>query len=199
MKLACAAFLVLLAVPSKAAPVRYEAQGIRVGADLVVGTALSLKTFDAGTLLVSGAAVENLGAPVSIALDAVHDLKLEPGLRIVREDAGFVLSTHGTSMILDAAGRALQAGASLAFTLTPEGFDFAGLGKVEALSFTARSGVSPAEPQDRGLVSPERRSTQRVRFLLRRVFSAGSPLVGSSFADRHVLVTLSQLSLDGSN
>lgn len=195
MKLACGALLLLLTVPPAAAPaVRYEAQGIRVGAELVVGAPLALKTVDASTLLVSGAAVENLGAPLAVALDAAHQLTLEPGLRVVRQDAGFLLSTHGTSMVLDAAGRALQAGASVAFTLTPAGFEFAGLGAVDTLSFAART----ARAQDDPAVSPERRLTNRNVIHLRRVFAGGSPFVGSAGSDRDVLVGLSQLSLDGS-
>ncbi len=197
MKLLCGALLALLAVPPTPSAVRYEAQGIRVGSELVVGAALALKTVDASTLLVSGAAVENLGAPLLVALDATHTLTLEPGLRVARQDAGFLLSTHGTSILLDPAGRALQAGASVAFTLTSTGFEFAGLGALDSLSFAARS--APA-PQD-GTVSPERRTSsafQRAANRRRRVFAGGSPFVSSAFADRDVLVGLVQLSLDGS-
>jgi hypothetical protein len=198
MKLACGALLVLLAVPPAAAPVRYEAQGIRVGGELVVGQALAIKSVDASTLLVSGSAVENLGAPLSVALDPSHDLTLEPGLRLVRQAEGFLLTAHGTSVVLEAAGRVLQGGASVAFTLSPAGYEFAGLGSVDALAVAARS--APAS-QD-GVISPERRAqaraAQRTIALKRRVFTV-NPTVASAFADREVLAGLAQLSLDGSN
>ena len=202
MKLATAALVVLLAVPSAPAPVRYEAQGIRVGGELVVGVPLALKTVDASTLLVSGSAVENLGAPVAVALDATHELRLEPGLRLARQAEGFLLSSHGTSVVLEAAGRVLQAGASVAFTLSPAGFEIAGLGPVDALSLAARSTPTAVAPQD-PTVSPERaaraRATNRAVTTKRRVFANGNPFVSAAGADREVLSPLSRLSVDGSN
>jgi hypothetical protein len=205
MKLASAALLVLLAVPSAPAPVRYEAQGIRVGGELVVGAPLSLKSIDASTLLVSGSAVENLGAPVAVALDATHELRLEPGLRLARQAEGFLLSSHGTSVVLEAAGKVLQAGASVAFTLTPAGFEVAGLGTVDALSLAARAtptAAAAAAPQD-PVVSPERtaraRAQARALAAKRRVFSNGNPFTSSAGSDREVLSPLSQLSVDGAN
>jgi hypothetical protein len=201
MKLASAALLVLLAVPSAPAPVRYEAQGIRVGGELVVGAPLALKTVDASTLLVSGSAVENLGAPVTVALDATHDLRLEPGLRLARQAEGFLLSSHGTSVVLEAAGKILQAGTSVAFTLSPAGFEVAGLGAVDGLTLAART--VPA-PQDNKFSSPEPRPRPRTQpgrplTFRRPVHRNGNPFVNSAFTDREVFSPLSQLSLDGSN
>lgn len=203
MKLAIAALLVLLAVPPAPAPVRVEAQGIRVGGELVVGAPLALKTVDASTLLVSGDAVENLGAPVSVALDATHDLRLEPGLRLVRRAEGFLLSSHGTSVVLEAAGRVLQAGASVALTLTPAGYEVAGLGAVDGLSLLARSTPAAVEPaQQQGpTVSPERLTRQNARRAAsqnrRRVQAGSNAFVAGAFADREVLSILGSFSLSG--
>lgn len=199
MKLAAVAAAALLAVAPAAAPVSYEAQGIRVAGELVVGPQLVLKGIEAGTLLVSGSAVENLGAPVDVALDASHALKLETGLRLERRANGFLLTSHGPALVLDLPGRALQAGSSVAFTLTPVGFDFAALGAVEGASFAVRTAAPGG--QDGGLVSPERNSGGPTGSRItnsRRVFKGGNSFVAGAGADRQVLTGLVLLSLDGS-
>lgn len=201
MKLVIGALAALLMVPAAAAPVRYEAEGIRVGGDLVAGPQLLLKSVDASTLLVSGSAVENIGAPVAVALDASHDVVLQTGLRLVRRADGFLLSSHGPAILLDVAGRTLQAASSLAFKVTAAGFDFGALGAVEATTFSASASASTG-PQD-DIVSPERRlqtrAGQRAFNARRRVHRDGNPFATSAFADRAVFATLSQLSIDGSN
>ena len=197
MKLVIGALAALFLVPAAAAPVRYEAEGVRVGGDLVAGPQLVLRSIDDSTILVSGSAVENIGAPVAVALDASHDLSLQTGLRIVRQAEGFLLSSHGPALLLDIAGRTLQAESSIAFKLTATGFEFGALGAVESTSFAARTA-----PQD-SVVSPERRLRlrpgQRAFNRMRRSFPGGNPFTQGAFADRAVFATLAQLSLDGSN
>src|SRR5688572_14165025 len=103
MKIAIAAFAALLVAAPAAAPVRYEAHGIRVGDDLISGAALQIKGIDATTLLVSASSVENLGAAVEVALDASHAIQLQPGLRLERRADGFFLASHGPALVLEAA------------------------------------------------------------------------------------------------
>jgi len=195
MKTAFAAFAALLVAAPAAAPVRYEAQGIRVGGELVSGAALQLKGLDATTLLVSSSSVENLGAPVDVALDASHALQLQPGLRLERRADGFVLGSHGPALVLEAAGLALNGASSVAFTLTAKGFDFGGLGALEGASFTART----AAAQD-GIISPERTAMQMraTRASTKhRVFRGSNPFVPSAGQDREVLATLIEISATG--
>jgi hypothetical protein len=199
MKLALSVVALLtLAVP--AAPVRYEAGGIRVGDDFVSGASLQVKGLDATTLLVSGSSVENLGAAVDVALDADHALKLQAGLRLERSEKGFLLRSHGPALVVEAAGVALRGAAAVPFTLTPKGFDFGALGALEGASFTAKA-EAPAL-QDGPIVSPERellrrRATRGDRKV--KVFRGQNPTVSNAGADREVMTSLIQLSLDGSN
>jgi hypothetical protein len=193
MKLALIAVAALLAVAPAAAPVRYEADGLRVGAELVSGAALQLKTVDAATLLVSASAVENLSAPVDVALDATHAMRLQPGLRLERRADGFLLASHGPALVVD--GLSLNGATSVAFTLTAKGFDFGALGALDGASFTARAVQRQQDP-----VSPERRALQaranrsNVRHL---VFRGGNPLVPGAGADREVFSNLAPVSPDG--
>lgn len=199
MKLVLSA-LALLALAAPAAPVRYEAGGIRVGGDFVTGASLQVKGLDAATLLVSGSSVESLGQAVDVALDAAHSLNLRAGLRLERAAQGFLLRSHGPALVVEAAGVALRGSASVPFTLTPTGFDFGALGTLEGAAFTATT-EAPAL-QDGPVVSPERemlrrratRAGQKVR-----VFRGQSATVPSAGADREVLTSLIQLSIDGSN
>lgn len=201
MKLALAAVAALLLAVPAAAPVRYEAQGIRVGSELVSGAALQLKTVDASTLLVSASAVENLGADVQVSLDADHALTLQAGLRLERSAEGFVLRSHGPALVLEAAGSVLQGAAAVPFTLTAKGFDFGALGVLESAAFNARVAAVPAVAQD-GIVSPERQM-QRMRgtraSTKRRAFRGGNPFTVNAGTDREVFASLQQVSLDGSN
>ena len=196
MKTAFAALAALLVAAPAAAPVRYEAQGIRVGGELVSGAALQLKGVDATTLLVSSSSVENLGAPVEVALDASHAIQLQPGLRLERRADGFVLASHGPALVLEAAGLALNGSASAAFTLTAKGFDFGPLGALEGASFTARTA---AAPQD-GIISPERTQSQMLRSRAsnkHRVFRGSNPFVPGAGADRELLSNLAEISFAG--
>jgi hypothetical protein len=193
MKFTLLAVAALLFAAPAAAPVRYEANGLRVGDELVSGAALQLKSVDASTLLVSASAVENLGAALDIALDATHAMSLQPGLRLERRAADFLLASHGPALAVD--GLSLNGATSIAFTLTAKGFDFGALGTVEGSSFTARV----AQGQD-GVISPERRALQgrlnraNVRH---NVFRGGNPFVPNAGADREVFSNLAPISPDG--
>jgi len=197
MKIAIAAVVALLVAAPAAAPVRYEAQGIRVGGELVSGAALQLKGVDATTLLVSSSSVENLGVAVDVALDAAHAIQLQPGLRLERRADGFVLGSHGPALVLEAAGLTLNGASSVAFTLTAKGFDFGALGALEGPSFTARAAAAPAQD---GIISPERKAAQMrgSRASSRhRVFRGSNPFVPGAFADREVLASLVEVSASG--
>jgi len=190
MKFTLAAVAALLfAAPAATSPVRYEANGLRVGAELVSGAALQLKSVDASTLLVSASAVENLGAALDVALDATHAMNLQPGLRLERRAADFLLASHGPALVVD--GLALDAATSVAFTLTAKGFDFGAHGTLEGASFTARVA------QQDGVISPERRLAQgrlnraNVRH---NVFRGGNPFVPGAGADRQVFSNLAPIS-----
>ena len=193
--------LALLLAAGSEAPVRVEADGIRVGSELVAGPALVLKG-EAAPLLVSGSVVESLGAPVTVALDAARTLRLEAGVRLTRTAAGFTLATHGPSLQLDLAGRTLSADASLPFTLTEKGFDLGALGAFEAASLTAKPAAPTTvlEPQSRGqdAISPERRRRNQANLRRRFVF-VSDPTASSAGVDFFVLRELRLLSPSGSN
>ena len=197
--------LALLLAAGSEAPVRVEADGIRVGAELVAGPALLLKG-DAAPMLVSGSVVESLGAPLTVALDATRTLRLEAGVRLTRTEAGFTLATHGPSLQLEIAGRSLAADASIPFALTTKAFDLGALGAFEAAALTARLALPGAAPavvpqvaRGQEVISPERRRRVQQRVNRRFVFASGDPTVPAAAAEFYVLSDLSRLSPDGSN
>lgn len=144
MKLTLAAALLLAGLAGPTAPVRFEAEGVRVGSDLVTGPAVTLKE----SLLVSGSAVESLsGETLSVALGDKR-VELGSGLRLARTAEGFRLTSHATAFKVEASGVTLEAAREAAFKVTEKGFDFGALGTLEGASFAARvTAVAAAEPQ----------------------------------------------------
>src|SRR3954467_14159164 len=151
----------LLATAGPSVAVRFEADGVRVGSELVTGASISLRETGALPLLVSGSVVESLsGETLAVALGD-KQAQLGAGLRLARTADGYLLSTHGTAFSIEAAGSTLRAEHSAAFKVTEKGFDFGALGMVEAASFAAKvvANVAPvaavqAAPQE--TVSPEK-------------------------------------------
>jgi hypothetical protein len=195
MKPLLAAVAAALFVAPAAAPVSYEANGVRVGGELVSGAALQVKGLDSTSLLVSGSSVENLGPAVDVSLDAQHALRLDAGLRLERAAQGFVIRSHGPAFTLEAAGAVLQASGAVPFTLTPSGFDFGSLGALEGLTLAVK-----AEAAQQDVVSPERdvlRTRQGRAGIRSRVFKGSNPFVPGAAADKQVLLTLIPISPGG--
>src|SRR5262245_22452123 len=104
MKLMLVAVLLLATVSAPETAVRFEADGVRVGSELVTGAAVSLKESGAAPLLVSGSVVESLsGESLTVALDG-KQLQLGAGLRLARTADGYRLTTHGMRFTLAASG-----------------------------------------------------------------------------------------------
>jgi len=170
----------LLAVTGPSAPVRFEADGVRVGSDLVTGAAVSLKEAGALPLLVSGSVVESLSGEI-LAIDlGDKQVQLGAGLRLTRTADGYRLSTHGMPISLTAGSSTLTTDHAAAFKITEKGFDFGALGTLEGTTFAAKvlAATAPAAatvPQDT-TVSPEKASVQRRISHFRRTFSNGDPL-----------------------
>ena len=171
----------LLAVTGPSAPVRFEADGVRVGSDLVTGVAVSLKEAGALPLLVSGSVVESLSGEI-LAVDlGDKQVQLGAGLRLTRTAEGYRLSTHGMPISLTAGSSTLTTDHAAAFKITEKGFDFGALGTLEGTTFAAKvlAATAPATAevatQTQDGVSPEKSSRQgRIR-LFRRIFSFGDP------------------------
>jgi len=177
----------LLATAGPSVAVRFEADGVRVGSELVTGASISLKETGALPLLVSGSVVESLsGETLAIALGD-KQAQLGAGLRLARTADGYLLSTHGTAFSIEAAGSTLRAERSAAFKVTEKGFDFGALGMVEAASFAAKvvvnvAPVAAVQSAPQGTVSPERESSQVRAKLTRRLYGNGDPLLNSNSA-----------------
>src|SRR5260221_1008866 len=128
----------LLAVTGPSAPVRFEADGVRVGSDLVTGAAVSLKEAGALPLLVSGSVVESLSGEI-LAVDlGDKQVQLGAGLRLTRTADGYRLSTHGMPISLTAGSSTLSTDHAAAFRITEKGFDFCALGTPESATFAAK-------------------------------------------------------------
>ena len=187
MKLTAIAALLLSAFAGSPAAIRFEADGVRVGSELVTGAAVSLKESGATPLLVSGAVVESLsGESLAVSLGAAQ-VELGAGLRLARTADGFRLSTHGMSFKVEAAGKVLAADRDASFKVTEKGFDFGALGVLDGTSFAARvtAPVAPAvvaatEPQE-VKISDEKASRQGRRRTLRRLY-ASDPLIPANAA-----------------
>lgn len=146
MKLTLIPALLLAAFAGAPAAIRFEADGVRVGSDLVTGAAVSLKESGATPLLVSGGVVESLsGESLVVSLGAVQ-VDLGAGLRLSRTADGFRLSTHGMPFKVEASGIVLDADRQASFKVTEKGFDFGPLGMLDASSIVARVSAAKAAP-----------------------------------------------------
>jgi hypothetical protein len=170
MKLMLIAVLLFGAVAAPGAAVRFESDGVRVGSELVTGSAISLKE----TLLVSGSVVESLsGESLAVALDG-RQVVLGAGLRLARTADGYTLSTHGMRFTVEGSGVALAAERTASFKVTEKGFDFGALGAIEGASFAAKVAAAPAvEPAaaQEVQISPEKSSRLGRTRVIRRLFS----------------------------
>jgi len=184
MKLPVIAAIVLAAFAGSPAAIRFEADGVRVGSELVTGAAVSLKESGATPLLVLGAAVESLsGEGLAVSLGAAQ-VDLGAGLRLARTADGFRLSTHGMSFKVEASGRTIAADREASFKVTDKGFDFGALGVLEGRSFAARvaAATAPAvaaDPQE-VQVSPEKAVVQGQTRVIRRLYQVDPLITGNA-------------------
>jgi len=190
--LAILAALLLAGPGPGAAPLRFEAEGVRVGAELVSGAALVMKG-EASPVLVSGSTVESLGAPVAVSLGSDRDVVLDAGVRLSRSGETWTLSTHGPDLSLAADGRTLDASRSISFRTTEKGFDLGALGALESTSFVAKvaapkaPAVSPVQA-GQGPTSPELARKQGSRTLNQTpVWGFGDPTVMHAGAEKYNL------------
>jgi len=190
----------LLATAGPSVAVRFEADGVRVGSELVTGASISLKETGALPLLVSGSVVESLsGETLAIALGD-KQAQIGAGLRLARTADGYVLSTHGTGFSIEAAGSTLRAERSAAFRVTEKGFDFGALGMVEAASFAAKvvanvAPVAAVEAARQEAVSPEKASAT-ARKVWRRTYNNGDILLSSNSASSVVVLQITRVTPD---
>lgn len=138
MKLGLIAVLAIgtLTVPANVVPavspeldiIHFESAGVRVGQDCITGDMLGLRNLEHSSLLVSGNAVETLSSEVAVALPMGRQLRLAPGVRVNRTQAGFELRAHDGVMVqvVTEAGRALVLGSPVAFSVSEEGWVLAG-------------------------------------------------------------------------
>jgi len=192
----------LLAVTGPSAPVRFEADGVRVGSDLVTGAAVSLKEAGALPLLVSGSVVESLSGDV-LAVDlGDKQVQLGAGLRLTRTADGYRLSTHGMPISLTAGTSTLTTDRAADFKITEKGFDFGSLGALDGAFFAAKvmavsAPVAAVSVQEQDGVSPEKPSRQgRIR-MFRRIFSNGDPLNPANAASGVALRMIPRVTPDG--
>ncbi|MBI3854757.1 MAG: hypothetical protein HY293_03600 [Planctomycetes bacterium] len=201
MKLTVIPALLLALAAGPSAAIRFEADGVRVGAELVTGAAVSLKESGATPLLVSGSVVESLsGESLAVSLGDKQVL-LGAGLRLARTAEGFRLSTHGMGFKIETAAATLVASAEAAFKVTDKGFDFGALGLLDGSSFTARvtSATTPAlaaaEPQQVE-ISPEKPVRQGRAKVLRRIHPV-DPLISGNAAGSIAVRQIGRVSDDG--
>ena len=174
MKLMLVAVLLLATVAAPEAAVRFEADGVRVGSELVTGAAISLKESGASPLLVSGSVVECLsGDSLAVALDG-KQIVLGAGLRLARTADGYRITTNGMRFTVEAAGVSLAADRDATFKVTGKGFDFGTLGALEgttlAVRATAATAAAVSAPQE-VQISPEKEVRQGRAKVIRRLFS----------------------------
>ncbi|HLY10933.1 MAG TPA: hypothetical protein VKW04_16655 [Planctomycetota bacterium] len=202
MKLLLIPALVLGMVGSPA-PVRFEADGVRVGSDLVTGAAVSLKEVGSIPLLVSGSAVESLSGQLLPIDLGEKQMQLGVGLRLTRIADGYRLSTHGMPFSVVAGDLSLTTDRVATFKVTEKGFDFGALGTLDGASFTAKvliaasSSVAGGTASTQDPISPERESHQGRVKLTRRVFSGGDPLAPANAAGSAAVRMIPRVTPDG--
>lgn len=181
--------------------VRFEADGVRVGSELVTGSAVSLKESGTLPLLVSGSVVESLsGETLSVSLGD-KQIALGSGLRLARTADGYRLSTHGMPFTLVAGGVTLTSDRAAGFKVTEKGFDFGALGALEGTSFTAavlaaKAPVVAVAVPAAAQVSPERAAQAAKPKVVRRIFET-DPLNVSNAATGAALSQIPRVTPDG--
>ncbi len=200
MKLLLVPALVLGLVGSPTA-VRFEAEGVRVGSELVTGATVSLKEAGSIPLLVSGSVVESLsGQHLTVELGD-KQMELGVGLRLTRTADGYRLATHGMPFTLSAGDQLLTTDHAAAFKVTEKGFDFGVLGLLTGGSFSAKvlAGSAPAAAlavsQDG--ISPEKESRSGRIKIFRRRFTNGDPLVPANAASSEAVRMIPRVTPDG--
>jgi len=195
----------VLAVAGPSAPVRFEADGVRVGSELVTDAAVSLKEAGALPLLVSGSVVESLSGETLTVDLGEKQVQLGAGLRIMRTAEGYRLSTHGMPFTLTAAETTLSTDHAASFKVTEKGFDFGALGLLTGSTFSAKVMAASASVASAGLVqetqgdgvSPEKPSRQGRIHYFRRVFSNGDPLNSANAASSVAVRMIPRVTPDG--
>lgn len=202
MKLMLIPALLLAGFTGPTAPIRFEADGVRVGAELVTGAAVSLKDSGALPLLVSGSVVESLsGESLAVALGE-KQLALGAGLRLARTADGFRLSTHGLPFAVSAQGKTLAAGREASFKITETGFDFGALGLLDGASLAASvtTGTTAAASMQTSQdveVSPEKTNRQGREKTMRRRYTGGDPLAGGQAASQVSTIMIARVTPSG--
>lgn len=192
----------ILAAVGTPAEVRFEADGVRVGSELVTGTTVSLKEAGVLPLLVSGSVVESLSGETLLVTVGEKQVQLGAGLRLTRTADGYRLSTHGMPFSVAAGQSMLTSDRAASFKVTEKGFDFGALGTIDGalLAATVLTGAAPAVAapavaQDN--VSPEKPSRQgRVR-VMRRWFSNGDPTAQGNAANSTSVRMIPRATPDG--
>jgi len=191
----------VLATVGSPAPVRFEADGIRVGSDLVTGPAMSLKEAGSLPLLVSGSVLESLSGE-ALAVDlGQKQIVLGSGLRLVRAGEGYRLSTHGMPFTLTAGQASLTADREVSFMLTEKGFNFGALGTLDGVSISANvlaaSTPAVAVEAQQDPISPESPSRQMHANKFRRVFQ-GDPMITANAVSSWSVRMIPRVTPDGS-
>ena len=182
--------------------IRFEGEGLRIGAALIEGEALELRSDGSAAFLASASTIEPLAASLALELAPGRQFLLEPGLRVAREKEGFRCSSHGNRKIRFASeGESILASSPVHVTATAEGWT---IGDRQLLGTELRAGLQAQDDVDSNLermkapaeklreVAIPKLSERRVR-----VFSWISPLFGGEAAQSRAVRTIFRVSPSG--
>ncbi|HXX92400.1 MAG TPA: hypothetical protein VEN81_02125 [Planctomycetota bacterium] len=126
MKFVGLAVLLVAAAP-EGAPVSFGPESVQVGESVVNDRAMQLRETPSGFVLASKGSVEPLGRPVRVSLGPDRLLALEPGVRVSRAEAGYILSVHERRRVeLEVAGEKALFVVPVTLELTEAGWKVAG-------------------------------------------------------------------------
>lgn len=199
MKILLASLLLCLGMSPS---LRFENDGVRVGAALVRGDLLELRGDGGSTFLVSGSALESLSADLPVQLAENRPLFLEPGIRVTRADGAFLFSTHGSRKIrFTAKGETLSATGPVRVSLTAEGWEI-GEGRLAGLEL--RAGLQQQDDVDRNLDRMQEESNKlrtggvpKLSLRIVRRYLGGNPLDGTEAAGSVGVRLIGQISPSG--
>jgi hypothetical protein len=190
--------LLLLLAGADAADVRFEPAGVWFGDVLLSGAALELRE----GALVSGRAVEPLVAALRVDAGNGLTLKVEPGVRVMKDVDGLRLSAHAPARLRISSLDPADSWETVLLRRTSSGW------AVGETALTGDVGVSlqgqPQQDPDAASRRMEeaarkmRESGERVRKPLRRpVFTGNNPLVPGAAADSESVRQLVEISPAG--
>ena len=183
--------------------VRFEKDGVRIGAAWIQGPVLGLMSTGTASLLASGTSIEALTTTLDVKLAPERRLTLEPGLRVTRVETGYRFSTHqGRKIHFKTGAACLVSESPAAVAVTVEGWTIA---DQKIAGAELRAGIQNQQDDSDTNLQRMKEASQRMNTdpgpapstRMTLIFQGGNPLIQSEAASSVILRIITQISPTG--